>query len=389
MALSPHCTLRGENVQAKTGLRIDFVSEYPSKADSFAAFHLFATDPQQSFHGTIIRLPLRTPEQAKKSKIIELAITPDDVLKELKVFQKEVAESLLFLKNIETIEFNIDNQFLGVAEITNVAEIFTARTAIKAAITTGNTMSLAFQLHIRHQYHHDQDDIDLTQRYHVQHKLADINVHKSSKEFKEWAVKEGFFPWIALAAPLDPQIAAQSRIFVSLPLPIFMKDNRVNIHGMFALSRDRRSFWTMMDAQSGGKVTNEIQWNTYLFKKIVPVAWQEMLAELTKLGRPVYDYFPIITPRQLALDETLTKDVLELTLKSGVPIWYASTNIMVSLSSSLVALEEPSDALLDALRVFSIPVVNNIPGWLIPLIRTSKHLCTQLSPASVRKWLRA
>ena len=369
-------------------MRIDFVSEFPSKADSFSAFNLFAKDQQQSFNGTVIRLPLRTQEQAKKSKIIELSITPDDVLKEVKAFQKEVTESLLFLKNIEAIEFRIDNQFLGVAEIINVAESLTARTTIKNAITAGTAKSLAFQLHIRHRYHHDHDDIDLTQRYHVQHKLADINANELSNEFKEWAMKESFFPWIALAAPLDSPIAIQSRIFVSLPLPIFMKDNRVNIHGMFALSRDRRSLWTMMDAQSGGKVTNEIQWNTYLFKKIVPVVWQEMLVELAKLGRPVYDYFPIIAPLQLALDETLARDVLDLTLQKCCPIWYASTNTMVSLAFSLVALEEPTDALLDALKVFSLPVVNKIPSWLIALIRTSNHHYKQLSPASVRTWIR-
>ena len=361
---------------------------FPQMAILSSAFKLFAKDPQQSFHGTVVRLPLRTQEQAKRSKIIELAVTPDDVLKELKAFQKEVAESLLFLKNIETIEFHIDNQLLGVAEITNGAESLAARAAIKFAITSGTAKSLAFQLHIRHRYHHNQDDIDVTQRYHIQHKLADINANKPSKEFKEWAMKESFFPWIALAAPLDPQIAVQSRIFVSLPLPIFMKDNRVNIHGMFALSRDRRSLWTMMDAQSGGKITNEIQWNTYLFKKIVPVVWQEMLVELAQLGRPVYDYFPIITPRQLALDETLTKDVLDLTLEKGCLIWYASTDIMVSLAFCLIALEEPSDALLDALKVFSIPVVNNVPVRLSSLVRNSKHPYTPLTPSSVRTWLR-
>ena len=389
MALSPHCTLQEENVRGTTGVRIDFVSAYPSNVDSFAAFSLFVKHPQESFNGTVVRLPLRTQEQAKTSKIIELAITPDDVLKEFKAFQKEVAESLLFLKNIETIEFHIDNQFLGLTEITNVTENLTARTAIKTAISTGTAKSLAFQLHIRHRYHHNQDNIDLTQRYHVQHKLVDINTYKSSKEFKEWAIKERFFPWIALAAPLDPSTAIQSTIFVSLPLPIVMKDNRVNIHGMFALSRDRRSLWTMMDAQSGGKITNEIQWNTYLFNEIVPVVWQDMLVELAKLGRPVYDYFPIITPRELALDETLTKDVLDLTLQKGNLIWHANTNIMVSLEFSLVALEEPSHALLDALKALSIPVVNNIPGWLSSLIRNSKHPHTPLTPSSVRTWLRS
>jgi sacsin len=387
VALSPHCTFK---TRPDNGLRIDFVLEAPKYADSFAAFEILADNPREPFPGTIIRIPLRTEEQAKTSKIINLVITPEDVLKEFTAFQSEVAESLLFLKNIEKVEFEFDDRILGVAEITNVRESLSARTAIKTAITDGTTKSLAFQVHIRHQYRHEEGSIDLHQQYHVQHKLPDINEdNTASNDFKQWAMKESFFPWIALAAPLNPLPVIQSRIFVSLPLPIFMKDNRVNIHGMFALSRDRRSLWTMMDAQSGGKITNEIHWNAYLFKKVIPVVWREMLIELAKLGRPVYDYFPIITPQALALDETLAEDVFEAVVREGSPIWYTTTNAMVPLSAGFVSLEEPSTKLLAALSLFSIPIINKIPKRLIQLIRNSRNIrYTTFMPAAIRECLR-
>lgn len=390
VALSPHCTFKTPEYRPDNGLKIDFVSEFPKHADSFAAFNLLAVNSQQPFPGTIIRIPLRTQEQAKKSQIIDLAITPEDVLKEFKAFQSEVAESLLFLKNIEKVEFRIDDRLLGVAEITNVQESLAARTSIKTAITHGAAQSLAFRLHIRHTYNHEEGDIDLHQQYHVQHKLADINESDASKEFKQWATNESFFAWVALATSLNPSSSIiQSRVFVSLPLPIFMKDNRVNIHGMFALSRDRRSLWTTMDAQSSGKITNEIRWNTYLFKKIVPVVWQEMLVEIAELGRgPIYDYFPIVTSRSLALDETLAKDVFEVALSKDSPIWHTTMNTMVPLSLGLAALEEPPEALLDALKIFSIPVINKIPKRLIPLICEAQFQDTQFTPPTIRLCLR-
>ena len=224
------------------GVRADYVSTFPKYADSCSSFNLFVNNPQEPFDGTIVRIPLRTHEQAEASKIVQLAITLVDVLKELKAFQKEVAESLLFLKSIEKIEFRIDNHFLGAAEVTNVQETFAARTAIKSAITAGISKSLSFQLHIRHQYHHDEHEVDLHQQYHVQHKLADINADNSLKTLKKWAARESFFPWIALAAPLDllpARSSIQSRIFVSLPLPILLL--------VCAAAMARRSKWRKND----------------------------------------------------------------------------------------------------------------------------------------------
>jgi sacsin len=384
--LSPHCAFKTPTYRGDNGLRIDFVSEYPKYADSFASFSHFAKSFKEWFQGTVIRIPLRTEAQAKSSEIIGLEINPDDVLKEFKAFQNEVAESLLFLKNIEKIEFKIDDRILGVAEITNVDESSTARTSIKSAITDGVARSLAFQLTVHHQY---EGNLDLRQTYHIQHKLGDINKEDSSREFKEWATNESYFPWIALAAPLNTSPVIQSRIFVTLPLPIFMQDNRVNVHGMFALSRDRRSLWTMMDAQSDGKITNEIQWNTYLYKKVVPIVWQEMLVELAKLGKPVYDYFPIISPRPLALDDTLAQDVLDVVLREDNPIWYSTMSTMLPISAGFVAFyEEPSTALLCALNIFSIPVFNNLPRWQIQLLQGTSLPYQKLTPPVVRNRLR-
>ena len=342
------------------------------------------------FDGTIIRIPLRTAEQAKTSEIIALVVTPDDILNEFKAFQSEVADSLLYLKNIEKIEFRLDHLSLGCAEIINIADIRDTRLQMKNTITNASTGSFAFRLKISHSYNHGAHQITSMRSFHLQHRFADITADASSRDLAQWAAEESFFPWIALAAPLIPWSSSekQSRIFVSLPLPIFMKDNLVNIHGMFALSRDRRSLWTPMDAQGAGKETKEIQWNTYLYKNVIPAAWQEMLVALAELGQPIYEYLPIVTPRPSALDETLAADVLRLVINDNRPIWYSTTNKMLPLTDGYLPLEEVPTALLNALQSFSMPIFDKVPEWISTLIRQGSYSHRPLSAGNVRHWLR-
>ena len=388
VALSPH--LRLHTKKGDNGLRFNFVEQMPYPADQIESFSVGARDVLGKFEGTVIRIPLRTAAQAETSEIIKLAVAPDDILNEFKAFQSEVAESLLYLKNIEKIEFKLDEQSLGFAEITNIADVRQQRLQIKNAITNGTTGSFAFQLEISHSYNHGAYEISSLRAFHLRHRFADIVADASSRDLAEWAAKESFFPWIALAAPLEPWSASEmnSRIFVTLPLPIFMNDNLVNIHGMFALSRDRRSLWTPMDAKSAGKETKKIQWNTYLFKKVIPVAWLEMLVALAKFGRPVYKYFPIVTPRALSLDETLAEDVLQLILCDKSAIWYSTTDKMLPLAEGYLPLDQVGTTLLDALHIYSMPIFDNIPQWIMRLLRPATYSYQRFSPGKVRHWLR-
>lgn len=386
VALSPH--LRLDTRKGDNGLRFNFMEQSPYPVDQIEPFRVGRRDVLGKFEGTIIRIPLRTEEQAKTSEIIPLAVTPDDILSEFKAFQSEVADSLLYLKNIEKIEFKLDDLALGFAEIISIADIRATRLQIINAITNATSGSFAFQMKISHSYNHATHQITSMRTFHLQHRFADIHADPTSRDLAKWAGKESFFPWIALAAPLIPwsNPDSQSRIFVTLPLPIFMKDNLVNIHGMFALSRDRRSLWTPMDAQSAGKQTNEIQWNTYLYKKVIPMAWRDMLVALAKLGQPIYKYLPNVAPS--TLDETLAADVLRLVISQNCPIWYSTTNMMLSLTDGYLPLEDIPTPLLNALQIFAMPIFENVPKWIVTLVHNGHYSYQPLSPSNVRKWLR-
>jgi sacsin len=382
VALSPHCTLA--TMPTSRGIKVDFVVQAAGIADQLAAFGRCNSVFDRKYQGTVIRIPFRTMAQANKSEITDFVVTPDAVLDEFRSFQSDLAESLLFLKNIERVHFYLDNSMLGRTEISNVEEVRETRSAIKSSIIKGEEKSFSLKMQIGHSFGNADDKVNSIRQYHVQHKFAEID--SQDLEFKAWTVKEGVFPWIAVAAAIDPQHSyASGRIFVTLPLPILMENTHVNIHGMFALSRDRRSLWSMMDTQLGGRPMNEILWNNFLFKKVIPVAWQEMLIELAKLGRPLYHYFPLALASPGTLWDTLTEDILEIAVDS--PIWYSTTDVLMPLESGYVAVTSPRKELLDALRVMEMPILDNIPSRLLLIIQR-RHSYTPLNPQFARRWLR-
>lgn len=366
------------------GIKVDFVVKAAEIADQLAAFGRCISVFDRTYPGTVIRIPFRTTDQAKKSEITDFVVTPDTVLNEFRLFQSDLAESLLFLKNIERVDFCLDSSTLGTTEISNVEEVRDIRSVIKSSIIKGEERSFSLEIKINHAFGNEDDKVSSTRLYHVQHKFAEIV--SQNPEFKAWTVKEGVFPWIALAAGIDPHgSSASGRVFVTLPLPIFVENTHVNIHGMFALSRDRRSLWSMKDAQLGGSPMNEILWNNFLFETVIPVAWKEMLIELAKLGRHLYHYFPLALASPGTLWETLTEDVLECTV--DCPIWYSTTDVLIPLKNGYVAKTSPKKELLDALHVVTMPVLDNIPSRLLKLIIPRRHLYTPLSPQSARHWL--
>lgn len=57
------------------------------------------------FAGTIFRFPLRTEELASKSKISKKPVSISDIEVLFEEFKQQLSEILLFLKNVESIEF--------------------------------------------------------------------------------------------------------------------------------------------------------------------------------------------------------------------------------------------------------------------------------------------
>ena len=86
--------------------------------NSMAAFQSVMDNPTQPFDGTIIRIPLRTPEQAIKSDISDRDTTVMEIREVLEKFGAEFGNSgLLFMKNILKVSIESTAGMLIVIEI--------------------------------------------------------------------------------------------------------------------------------------------------------------------------------------------------------------------------------------------------------------------------------
>jgi sacsin len=85
----------------------DFVtnSSDASIKNHMAAFQSVMEHTTQRLEGTVIRIPLRTEEHARKSEISESAITVSQIDQVLQLFASEFGRNgLLFMRNVERLE---------------------------------------------------------------------------------------------------------------------------------------------------------------------------------------------------------------------------------------------------------------------------------------------
>jgi len=373
------------------GLKIDFVNPPGGidMADQLEAFKLVTGPLDKEFPGTVIRIPFRTQEQANASEISSVTVTADNILTFFEKFQADVAESLLFMRNIERVTFSIDGKQLGETTILQVEKIREARSAVKSAIIGMNSHSGAVPYQISQKYKHNDCDIELIGAYLVQHTIFDMHAQVPN-ELKSWAVETKALPWIALAARLDEGCESPSyngRIFVTLPLPVPLDYTRVNIHGAFALQRDRRHLWTDNDALGGTKLT-EVDWNNFMFQVVIPVAWKQLLLELTHHGVQVTNYFPLMPVSTGSLWLNLTEAVLDQVLTERCPVWYSTTNQFLPLDEGFLDDGVNDDALLDVLERLNMPLFKQNPDQILNLLRSRRHGRTTVNATTVCSWLR-
>ena len=77
------------------------VAECP---DQFSPYELFGNKVGTRFPGTLFRLPLRTPAQAKLSRLSPNSYTEADVAALFAGFEAEATSMILFLKHVERVQ---------------------------------------------------------------------------------------------------------------------------------------------------------------------------------------------------------------------------------------------------------------------------------------------
>lgn len=65
--------------------------------------------------GTVVRIPLRTPERAALSDISNRSVTASEIARVLEIFAADFADNgLIFLRNIEKLEIQLNDKSISV-----------------------------------------------------------------------------------------------------------------------------------------------------------------------------------------------------------------------------------------------------------------------------------
>jgi sacsin len=248
--------------------------------DQLAPFEgLWGFDSDRNYYkGTIFRFPLR--RQGQRSDLLESERSPD-VSMTIDIFQRlfdEARLSLLFLRNITSIDFSIKHS-AG------------SEWKVQRGIWPPSSAFSDWAHVLVEQRNSQGEPVSMNQRWwrvieDVQ-EIPDGLQHRHKRRMKN--VECG----IAALVPPDTKasgstlLASKSRFFNCLPLK-FESTLPVHIHATFLLTGDRQNIAiekTSRDARS--------KWNGRLLQEHLPDLYLQFLEGLArKIGHNVYDYFP-------------------------------------------------------------------------------------------------
>ncbi|CAG8453449.1 13573_t:CDS:10 [Rhizophagus irregularis] len=319
------------------GIQFDFVKEQLSKdyPDQFAPFKISCDKP---FNGTIFRYPLRTNQDSVDSKISNKVYKPEAILDMFhKFYEKESINCLLFLKYIERIHFYelkegaTEPELLYTIQLENVDDhvreqrrsivekIIPMMNSLKSKdLDNHNQLETSYVASFSRQRKGYPKEISswLILNYLDDLLKAEAYFHEN---FGKYIGDYKFIPNVGLAVPLN-NLNATGKLFCFLPLPIDMPF-LVSVHGYFAVSTNRRSLWSAADNEDlavDALARLKVEWNRYLFEKVLPKAWVKFLRELRSniQSDNIYEFWPIVKEVTSGSLSSFCKDLLQNVIES-------------------------------------------------------------------------
>ncbi|PAA47614.1 hypothetical protein BOX15_Mlig015937g2 [Macrostomum lignano] len=248
---------------------------------------------------TIFRLPLRTPDQAEKSKICSSSVSSAMIEELFEEFRSEIASTMLFLTNVRLItlmEVHLDGTITEIcvanARASTSIGDFSAFNAschsvgmsLKqpgAALTSLTCDTIAYTLEISEKADKlgsKKQGSVATEKWMIA-QCVSLPQNGSAAQLKELEKKVAAGGWpilpkVGVAARLSNQSTHRDteiyRVFSLLPLPI-STELPVHINGCFVLDPSRRALWC------GHSVDAETQWNDMLTCELLPHCYATML----------------------------------------------------------------------------------------------------------------
>ena len=342
--------------------------------------------------GTIFRLPLRSPEQAKHSKIRSEAFTQDNIRQLLTEFLKTGEEMLLFLKSvldIQVFEITDNDKRKKLVSITtqNHNAIKAERQKLLAPLRQGPEYLFALcrnqpnelpAVSYRHRIEVETLETHTISTWRVTSLMrADRELFTLMQQLKEQGEKT--VPWAGAAALISrtsniEQSPFVGRAYCFLPLP--QETNLpIHINGFFDLDSSRRELTSDFLT---GRDQKRVQWNRLLVRHVLAQAYANLIVSLVEdLGETetekFYSFFPTQQPPKAlselpkaAIQLLQTKRVIRSAIQhSGVIREKGQTRIGASpwvTPKTISILPQPWEQLLEPLRLEGI----DLPDPVLP-----------------------
>ncbi|KAF9122864.1 hypothetical protein BGW39_009457 [Mortierella sp. 14UC] len=320
--------VRGNFVTGNQGLKI-----FPDQLKAFSV--LEDIDFTKPYNGTIFRLPLRTPEQAKDSVLTKYSHTPQEVLDMLTELKDEALKALLFLKHVEKIliyerkEDQDKPTKLFEIEIVNATEIRDQRSQLlrdfKNHVQSDGSLGqdAILECSVRPTFRMTHGDGRTTEEtWQVTTRVGDLKKTRAAMLLDSNGdaniSEHKLIPWAGIAAPVEPGVKIdEAGLFCFLPVGDIQLPFPVHVNGHFAVEQSRRDIWTNTDkkikVQSSAGI--ESLWNVHLFDKQIPEAYALFLENIGVDHGANYNLWPLTCGDGIGRD-AVWKDMLGKTLRA-------------------------------------------------------------------------
>ncbi|KAF5350096.1 hypothetical protein D9756_009164 [Leucocoprinus leucothites] len=274
--LDPHHYFRQDG-----GVRVNIVENFEQFSDHLCAFKSVLPESQwgKPYKGTIFRFPLRMTPSQISNKITSVT----EIAELLRSFaREELAVSLLFLRNISTIEiYEINND----GERIELAKASISRATFEDYGSQYQTRKVTVRVSAAGSSEEEEWRI-------IHAPFSETEALQKLANRLEWPIthttrtlsEDKLNPTIDLAIPCDFSTTfSKGRLFTFLPLPL-RTDFPVHINSVFSLTQSRQN---LRNADEVGIVGDSedrarVEWNRLLFDTYVPRAWAILLEVLVR-----------------------------------------------------------------------------------------------------------
>ncbi|XP_074873858.1 sacsin-like [Carettochelys insculpta] len=265
------------------GIRLDLrrrpatLSTFAEQFRPYQGLFGFQTQEPFDFPGTLFRLPFRTEEEARESRITQAAFGIDRVERLQSGFRDFCHVLLLFLRGVREVSLKrLPNQAPSLEATQSLALL--RREQVKSLEDAGD--SRPGQASIEQLLVQWESDITIS-HYLV---LTCLGTGESLDLFQQ-GMHDGTrpsAPSAGVALPLAPTTPGkwaphldgfEGCVFCFLPLPI-ASGLPMHLHGAFAVLSNRKGLW---DSTAKG------EWNLALLRDVVPAAWLQALSRLREM----------------------------------------------------------------------------------------------------------